>query len=69
MARSGTAVDDWSRYLIHSPFFTKSKEELQAAWAAMEQLKASGKARSIGVSNFLQNDLETILETAKVVHL
>ncbi|KAJ9484502.1 hypothetical protein VN97_g8881 [Penicillium thymicola] len=54
-------------YLIHSPFFAKSKEELRAAWAAMEQVKASGKARSIGVSNFLQNDLETILETAKVV--
>ncbi|KAJ6186327.1 hypothetical protein N7519_007628 [Penicillium mononematosum] len=45
----------------------KSKEELQAAWAAMEQVKASGKARSIGVSNFLQSDLEAILETAKVV--
>lgn len=33
----------------------------------MEQVKASGKARSIGVSNFLQSDLETILKTAKVV--
>ncbi|KAJ5939842.1 hypothetical protein N7516_000010 [Penicillium verrucosum] len=37
-------------YLIHSPFFTKSKEELQAAWAAMEQLKASGKARGTSVN-------------------
>ncbi|CAP80144.1 hypothetical protein E8E15_002087 [Penicillium rubens] len=54
-------------YLVHAPYFAKSKEELQAAWAAMEQVKASGKARSIGVSNFLQSDLETILETAKVV--
>ncbi|CAG8887744.1 unnamed protein product [Penicillium nalgiovense] len=54
-------------YLIHAPYFAKTKKELQAAWAAMEQVKASGKARSIGVSNFLQSDLETILETAKVV--
>lgn len=33
----------------------------------MEQVKAAGKARSIGVSNFLQNHLETILKTANVV--
>lgn len=33
----------------------------------MEQVKASGKARSIGVSNFLQRDLEVILKTAQIV--
>lgn len=33
----------------------------------MEQVQASGKARSIGVSNFLQSHLESILKTAKVV--
>ena len=33
----------------------------------MEGLKAAGKAKSIGVSNFLQKHLEPILETAKVV--
>lgn len=33
----------------------------------MEQVKASGKARSIGVSNFGQSHLETLLKTAKVV--
>ncbi|KAJ5794455.1 hypothetical protein N7457_001054 [Penicillium paradoxum] len=54
-------------YLIHAPYFAKTEEELQAAWATMEQVKASGKARSIGVSNFLQKDLEIILKTAKVV--
>ncbi|KAJ5576323.1 hypothetical protein N7535_003249 [Penicillium sp. DV-2018c] len=54
-------------YLIHAPFFAKTEKELQAAWASMEQVKASGKARSIGVSNFLQSDLETILKTAKIV--
>lgn len=33
----------------------------------MEQIKATGKVRSIGVSNFLQSHLEAILKTATVV--
>lgn len=32
----------------------------------MEQVQAAGKARAIGVSNFLQSHLEAILKTAKV---
>ena len=32
----------------------------------MEKLKEAGKARSIGVSNYLQGNLETILKTAKI---
>lgn len=54
-------------YLIHAPFFAQTDAELQAAWTAMEHVKKSGLARSIGVSNFLQSHLEAILETAKVV--
>jgi diketogulonate reductase-like aldo/keto reductase len=61
------STDNVSRYLIHAPYFAKTEKELQAAWASMERVKASGKARSIGVSNFLQSDLETILKTAEVV--
>lgn len=33
----------------------------------MEAVKNSGKARSIGVSNFLQNHLESILQTASII--
>ncbi|KAJ5231960.1 hypothetical protein N7468_004916 [Penicillium chermesinum] len=44
-----------------------SESQLQEAWAEMEKVQASGKARSIGVSNFLQSHLETILKTAKVI--
>lgn len=51
--------------MIHAPFFAKSDNELQDAWATMEKLKESGKARSIGVSNYLQNHLEATLKTAK----
>ena len=54
-------------YLIHAPFFAKTDADLQAKWAELEALQASGRARSIGVSNFLQPHLEAILKTAKVV--
>ncbi|MCJ1312494.1 hypothetical protein MMC25_006168 [Agyrium rufum] len=52
-------------YLIHSPFFAKTDEDLQSAWSAMEDVLASGKARSIGVSNYLQQHFEATLKTAK----
>ena len=53
-------------YLIHSPFSAKTDEDLQKAWAAMEDVKASGKAKSIGVSNYLEKHLRATLATAKV---
>lgn len=52
-------------YLIHNPFHYKSDEDLQREWAEMESIRASGRAKSIGVSNFLQNHLEAVLKTAK----
>lgn len=55
-----------SRYLIHAPFFTSSEEDLQAKWKQMEQVKKDGKAKSIGVSNFLESQLETLLKTATI---
>ena len=51
-------------YLIHAPFFAHSDEELQQKWRDMEQVKKSGKAKSIGVSNYLRNHLESTLKTA-----
>lgn len=53
-------------YLLHFPFWAKSPAELQAKWAELEAIKASGRVRSIGVSNFLIDHLESILETAKI---
>ena len=54
-------------YLIHAPFFAKGDEKvLQQRWAQMEEVAAAGKAKSIGVSNFLKSDLDAILKTAKV---
>lgn len=40
---------------------------LQAKWAEMEAIQASGRAKSIGVSNYIQEHLDPILETAKVL--
>ncbi|KAI1741080.1 aldo/keto reductase [Xylaria scruposa] len=53
-------------YLIHAPFSASSPEQLQQTWADLEAIQASGRARSIGVSNFSVDNLETILKTARV---
>lgn len=52
-------------YLIHAPFFADSPRDIQKKWADMEAILASGRAKSIGVSNFPQHHLETLLATAK----
>jgi diketogulonate reductase-like aldo/keto reductase len=52
-------------YLIPAPFYANSDEDFQKAWKAMEQIKESGKAKSIGVSNYLKPHLEATLKTAK----
>ncbi|KAI1431554.1 aldo/keto reductase [Xylaria sp. CBS 124048] len=54
-------------YLIHAPFSATSPQQLQKTWADLEAIKASGRAKSIGVSNFTVAHLKTILETAKIV--
>jgi diketogulonate reductase-like aldo/keto reductase len=60
-------LDYVDQYLIHAPFFASSPADLQKKWAELEDIQASGRAKTIGVSNFLQKDLEIILQTAKVV--
>jgi diketogulonate reductase-like aldo/keto reductase len=60
-------LDYVDQYLIHAPFFANSEEDLQKKWADLEAIHASGKAKTIGVSNFLKKDLEAILKTAKIV--
>jgi len=54
-------------YLIHSPYAAEELSDLQKAWLAMESIKTSGKAKSIGVSNHLQPHLEAILEVATII--
>jgi diketogulonate reductase-like aldo/keto reductase len=49
-------------YLVHWP----KPEHTRDTWRAMEDIKASGKARAIGVSNFLPEHLDQLLEHAVV---
>lgn len=54
-------------YLLHNPYVIPTSHDLQNAWKGLETVKASGKARAIGVSNMQRNHIETILETATEV--
>src|SRR5262249_59879979 len=47
-------------YLIHYPV-----RERRQSWSALEILKAKGKARSIGVSNFTIRHLTELLDETK----
>lgn len=57
-------------YLIHWPANDKNysdwKQTNADSWRAMEELQAAGKIKSIGVSNFFQEHLEALAETAKI---
>jgi diketogulonate reductase-like aldo/keto reductase len=59
-------------YLLHSPYIASSSSsstsdnDLQKAWSVMESVLATGKTRSIGVSNFEPEHLKSILKTAKI---
>ncbi|TGL21287.1 aldo/keto reductase [Leptospira bourretii] len=50
-------------YLIHFPVSGKRKE----SWKALEKIKADGKAKSIGVSNFMVSHLEELLKETGTV--
>lgn len=50
-------------YLVHSPDETHMME----TWRAMEAIYASGKAKSIGVSNFSLTDMMQLLPYAQVI--
>jgi 2,5-diketo-D-gluconate reductase A len=52
-------------YLIHWP--APAKDLYTETWEAFTELKADGRARSIGVSNFRIEDLEKIIEATGVV--
>jgi diketogulonate reductase-like aldo/keto reductase len=56
------ALDYVDLYLVHWP----KPEHTRDTWRAVEEIKASGKARAIGVSNFLPEHLDQLLEHATV---
>ena len=58
-------------YLIHWPANAKNYDNWQKTnadtWKAMEELQAEGKIKSIGVSNFFQEHLEALFQTANLI--
>jgi 2,5-diketo-D-gluconate reductase A len=52
-------------YLIHWP--SPAQDRYVESWKALEQIQASGRARSIGVSNFLVPHLKRLLNETGVV--
>jgi diketogulonate reductase-like aldo/keto reductase len=60
LARLGTDYVDL--YLVHWPM----RAHFEATWRAMEEVLASGRARAIGVCNFLPHHLDTLLSFADV---
>jgi len=52
-------------YLIHWP--APQRGTYVDTWLSMERVAASGLARSIGVSNFLEEHLDAVLEAGSVV--
>jgi diketogulonate reductase-like aldo/keto reductase len=56
-------MNDVDLFLLHWPVPGRFVE----AWRAMEDLLEEGKARAIGVSNFLARHLEDLLQKARVV--
>ncbi len=59
-------------YLIHWPTASGNKENFESinkreeTWKAMEEIYKSGKAKAIGVSNYMINHLEEMKNYAKV---
>jgi 2,5-diketo-D-gluconate reductase A len=64
-SRRELGVDYVDLYLIHWP--VPSRNLFTDAWKAMEELHAGGEIRAIGVSNFLAEHLDTLLQSADVV--
>lgn len=52
----------WADWRNDQRFFAENR----AVWKALEDAYADGKVRAIGVSNFLQDDLENILADCQV---
>lgn len=63
-------LDYIDQYLIHWPAngtWHDNWKQLNAdTWRALEELYKAGRIKSIGVSNFLANHLEALIETAEI---
>ncbi len=56
------APQPWAEFRGEKRYFEENKE----AWRALEDAYKAGKLRAIGVSNFLKDDLESLLSSAEI---
>ena len=56
------APQPWNEFRDTKRYFAENK----AVWRALEDAQATGKVRVIGVSNFLQDDLENLLSDCRI---
>jgi diketogulonate reductase-like aldo/keto reductase len=56
-------VDYVDLYLVHWPV----KEKFASVWHEMEKIYITGRAKAIGVSNYLEHHLDELLKTATIV--
>ena len=56
------APQPWNEFRDTKRYFAENK----AVWRALEDAQAAGKVRVIGVSNFLQDDLENLLSDCRI---
>lgn len=56
------APQPWKEFRDEKRYFTENKE----VWRALEDAQEAGKVRILGVSNFLQDDLENLLSDCRV---
>ena len=52
----------WSEFRVEKRYFDENKE----VWRALEDAQAAGKVCVIGVSNFLRDDLESLMSDCRV---
>lgn len=52
----------WAEFRVENRYFAENKE----VWRALEDAYAARKLRAIGVSNFLRDDLENLLEDCRI---
>jgi len=69
-ASSGENLRYLCKTFLESPFLTRIQDDnitMQETWEAMEKLVADGLVKSIGVSNFTIENLQSLLKTAKII--
>jgi len=57
------APQPWAEFRSERRYFEENKQ----AWKALEDAHEAGKVRAIGVSNFLVDDLESLLSDCRIV--